>query len=61
MADAGGPAVNQNPNQNQNQNPNQNPNQISNPQDNDNGQNPPPHNPFLPVPLLPQEFLKNQI
>ena len=47
MANQNGPAVNKN----QNQNPNQ---AQSNAQDNNQGQNPPPHNPFLPnAPLIP--------
>ena len=45
MANQDGPVVNEN--QNQNPNPVQ-----QNPQDDNQGQNPPPHNPFLPnVPL----------
>ena len=42
-----------------NENPNENPNQVQgNVQDDDEGQNPPPHNPFLPnaltAPGVPQ-------
>ena len=44
--------VNQNPNQNANQNPNQVPD------DDDQGQNPPPNNPFNPIPLQ-NPFLPN--
>ena len=52
MTNRDGPAVNQNPNQNVNQNPNQVPD------DDYQGQNPPPNDPFNPLP--PQNpFLPN--
>ena len=54
MANRNGPAVNQN--QNPNQNANQDPIQV--PDDDDQGQNPPPNDPFNPIP--PQnQFLPN--
>ena len=59
MADRDGLAINENanrnPNQNANQNLNQNPNKgQGNVQDDNKGQNPPPHNPFLPnAPIAP--------
>ena len=62
MANRDGPAVNQNSNQNPNQNPNQNANQYPNqvPDDNDQGQNPPPNDPFNLIP--PQNpFLPNAL
>ena len=57
MADRDGPVVNKNANRNSNQNPNQNPNQYpnhaqGNVQDDNEGQNLPPHNPFLPDALI---------
>ena len=56
MANRDSPPVNQNQNQNQNQNANQNPNQV--PDDNNQGQNLPPNDPFNPLP--PQNpFLSN--
>ena len=55
MTDRDSPAINENANRNQNQNPNQNPNQAQgNAQVDNQGQNPPPHNPFLPnAPIAP--------
>ena len=45
-----GLTINKNANRNPNQNPNHNPNQAQgNAEDNNQGQNPPPHNPFLPM------------
>ena len=55
MANRDGPVINENANRNPNQNPNQNQNQAQDDIQYDNqGQNPPPHNPFLPnAPLAP--------
>ena len=51
MADRDGPVINENANRNPNQNPNQTQGNV---QDDNQGQNPPPHNPFLPnTPIAP--------
>ena len=52
MANRDGLAINQNANRN----PNQNQNEVQgNVPDDNQGQNPPPHNPFLPnAPIVPQ-------
>ena len=55
MADRDSLAINENANRNPNLNLNQNPNQAQgNAQDDNQGQNPPSHNPFLPnAPIVP--------
>ena len=63
MANRDSPALNdnanRNPNQNPNQNLNQNPNQAQgNVQDDNQGQTPSPHNPFLSNAPMHQEYLK---
>ena len=59
MADRDGPAINENANRNPNQNPNQ---AQGNAQDDNQGQNPPPHNPFLPnAPIAPGVLQRPQL
>ena len=65
MANRDSPAINENANRNPNQNPNQNQNSNQaqgNVQDDNQGQNPPPHNPFLPnAPIAPGSTSKSTI
>ena len=63
MANRDGPAITENVNRNPNQNLNQNPNQAQgNAQDDNQGQNPLPHNPFLPnVPIAPGVLQRPQL
>ena len=63
MANRDGPAINKNAKRNPNQNLYQNPNQAQgNVQDDIQGQNPPPHIPFLPnAPIVPGVPQRSQL